>query len=536
MSICNNVIQTPSTEELILESIKRDYGLANINNVNPGVDMCAEIFLGPTFTSNFTTLTSGLTISSTGVFILTEPTLDFSYTFTGNVSTLTAYTGNFEYQIFPRSGEEDLPTVDNISGTTTPVPTFSDILFYSASTSFSAITNSGFTYIETINNLNSDQEYVLNSNFLFNNNDCLIDREINTGNYLNEYVSGSSLYFVTVFKPEKPILGPFKSGGVKTPSTLTVDRRTVEGDTETYVFGVPQKDDTSINCQLITETLTINTLSPDTFILSYKPYDDSVMISVNGVTLSKYDYTITDHVIVTLTQNLNEGKDIITATYLACDKDLTSLNSEFYSITGITSGTTSAHTPTEKVYYNTDYNTYEYYTDLELEDQANLLLFLNGIKLTYGIDYYFSISSKNRIIFNVVTLTLGDIIHVIYTVNDTLEGDYDLITNGTILEWEVTTPTKVTERFNGNFLVEITESSDINFTSTATTQQIIVNYTDNQTRYYTSIPTTGITANNTYIWRVTNNKVYNGLLDNIFTTSTTSLVGKFYTNNTINSY
>jgi hypothetical protein len=118
---------------------------------------------------------------------------------------------------------------------------------------------------------------------------------------------------------------------------------------------------------------------------------------------------------------------------------------------------------------------------------------------------------------------------------DTVSGDYGVIESNTILEWMVTTPPKVSERFDGHFLVEITDSSDTTFISTATTQQFIVNYVDNQLNYNINIPS-GMTANNTYIWRVTNNKVYSGLLDNIFTTYNISSTGKFFTNNIINSY
>ena len=60
MSICDkNIVKTLFSEELILENIKKDYGLHNINNVNPGVEMCAEVFNGPTFNSNFTKLVTG---------------------------------------------------------------------------------------------------------------------------------------------------------------------------------------------------------------------------------------------------------------------------------------------------------------------------------------------------------------------------------------------------------------------------------------------------------------------------------------------
>ena len=88
---------------------------------------------------------------------------------------------------------------------------------------------------------------------------------------------------------------------------------------------------------------------------------------------------------------------------------------------------------------------------------------------------------------------------------------------------------------NGNFLVQISESNDPNFTSTGVTTGITVNYFNDVTGYSVGLPTT-LEANKDYIWRVNSKKVYSGILDNIFITNNVSRVGKFSTNNKINSY
>lgn len=536
MSICDkNIVKTQVNDELILENIKKDYGLFNINNINPNVEMCAEVFNGPTFNSNFTKLVTGLTETSIGVFNVTNNDLIFSYTFTGNTDTVTAYTGNFEYQIYARNVENPPNVVDNVTGLVPTPPIFSETLIYSASTPFSAITNSGFTYLDTITIGRSEQEYVFNSNYSFYNNDCLFDKFIVTDNLKNIYDEKTSLYFVTLLDPDKPILGPFTSQPVKTPRTLTVNRTNVANE-ETYVFAVPQEvDSNNIKCELITENLTIGKAIFSASTLSYIPVNSSLMVSVNGITLSNADYTISENSILTLSQNLDPKKDILTVTYLTCDNTLDIIKSENYLITGITSGSTSAYTPTEKVYYNTDHNTYEYYTEYDPTVIENTLLFINGIKLTYGFDYYYSVSVNNRIIFDGINLLPNDIIHIIYTSSKINEGNYGLINSpNNILEWKVN-PTLVSNRFNGNFLVEVTDSTDKTFTSTATTKQIIVDYVNGGTNYTTQIPS-GLTANETYIWRVTSNKVYSGLTDNIFTTKSISKVGKFSSGNGINSY
>jgi len=87
---------------------------------------------------------------------------------------------------------------------------------------------------------------------------------------------------------------------------------------------------------------------------------------------------------------------------------------------------------------------------------------------------------------------------------------------------------------DGQFLVEVTELTDSTFSSTGKTE-VNVSYEDGVSRYSITIPTT-LEANKNYIWRVTSNKVYSGLLGNIFNTYNTSKTGKFYTNNEINSY
>ena len=129
---------------------------------------------------------------------------------------------------------------------------------------------------------------------------------------------------------------------------------------------------------------------------------------------------------------------------------------------------------------------------------------------------------------------VSDTIYVVYTSDGTLEGDYDIVNGNVILNWEVNEVT-VNDRLNGNFLVEITENDDPNFTSTGITTGITVNYIGGQTEYNVNLPKT-IEANKSYIWRVNSKKVYSGILDNIFITRSISRIGKFKTNNEINSY
>ena len=553
MSLCNqNIIPLIPSEELIIQEIKKDYGLFPINNVNSNVNICTEIFSGPIYTSNLTKIMTGLTETSKGVFNVSDSSMSFDYVFTGNVETLSAYTGDFQFEIYPRVSEDfvqptpiGLPPNTNFSVQT---QLFDDTPSTSDSIEFSGITVNGYSGStilideKTLRLPLKDEEYVLYSNFSFIKKDCFYRERYTENNLGNTYFSGSSLYFVTLLNPEKPILGPFQEEVGRTPQNLLVTRSNL-GDPNTgennpvYTFAVPSKEDLDDTCRLVNETLIISPIDGSLFTINTKPSPNTLLISVNGITLSESDYSISADTIIQLTQTLDPNRDTITASYLDCQEDLDSIYSEQYEVlSAVTSGVTSAVTTTDKVYYNTDQSKYEYYLDYQPNNPENeMTLFLNGIKLTYGIDYYMSISVDNRVIFNSLSLSISDIIYIVYSSSGKLEGDYEVVIKESVLEWKTLNQTVVSERLNGEFIVDITESNDPKFTSSGVTTGITVNYINNTTLYSTPIPQ-DLEANKDYIWRVTSKKVYSGILDNIFTTSNVSRVGKFSTNNKINSY
>ena len=104
MSICNeNIKPIVFSEEIATENIKKKYGLFPINDINPTVNICSEIFEGPEYYTNLTKLNTGLTENSIGVFNITNTGMTANFVFTGNTDTLTAYTGYFEYNLYERS-------------------------------------------------------------------------------------------------------------------------------------------------------------------------------------------------------------------------------------------------------------------------------------------------------------------------------------------------------------------------------------------------------------------------------------------------
>ena len=544
MATCNeNIEPIVFSDEIATENIKKKYGLSPINNINPVVEICPEIFRGPTYYTNLTKIITGLTETSEGVFNLSNSGMTANFNFTGNTETLSAYTGSFYYNIYSRNLDLIPPQFNepNTFGSSTG-ETFSTSITYSASTHYSAITSNSNILNENFSFLNSgiDQEYILNSNNGFVLNNCSFKGEFYTENNLGSiYNADSSWYFVTLVNPPTPTLGPFKPPPRLTPSTLTVKETTNTNfeNKQTYVFDVPQKIESSNGCKLINETLEINPPSSNLFTISKVPSPDTLLVSVNGITLSNSDYSISADTIIVLTETLEPNRDIIVASYLDCETNLDTVYSEKYEIlSAITSGTTSAVTTSDKVYYNTEKNKYEYYLDYTPEEaETTMSLFLNGIKLTYGVDYYMSISVANRVIFNSITLSISDIIYIVYTSDGTLEGDYEVVVGNSSLGWKSEPAPQVNDRLSGEFIVEITESNDPNFTSTGVTTGITASYVSGINFYSVGLPPT-IEANKSYIWRVNSKKVYSGILDNIFITRNISRVGRFSTNNKINSY
>lgn len=543
MSICNqNIVPISFSDEVATENIKKKYGLFPINDIKPVVKVCPEIFEGPIYTTNLTKIMTGLTETSIGVFNTTNTGMTANFNFTGNTETLSAYTGFFEYRLYSRALDFIPPQVNtpNDFGSNTG-QIFNTSITYSASTPYSAITSNSNTFNPSFDFLvKSNQEYILNSNNKFIKNNCLFKGEVYVEpNLGNNYDKDSSWYFVTLTDPAAPILGPFPPPTERTPENLTVEREIAGLESkETYVFSVPQKIEDDSGCKLVNETLTIDPPSSNLFTISKKPSPNTLLVSVNGITLSDLDYSVSGDTIIVLTETLDPNRDIITASYLDCETDLDTVYSEKYQIlSAITSGTTSAVTTSDKVYYNTEKNKYEYYLDYEPEEaETTMSLFLNGIKLTYGVDYYMSVSVGNRVIFDSTTLAVSDVIYIVYTSDGILEGDYDIVVGNSLLQWKSEPAPIVNDRLNGEFIVDITESSDPNFTSTGVTTGITVIYSSELiTEYSVGLPPT-IEANKSYIWRVNSKKVYSGILDNIFITRNISRVGKFTTNNKINSY
>lgn len=539
MSLCNKEIsKRPYNSSVPLMELNKDYGLNIIYNVNGNINICEDIFVGPTLDTNLTTIETGLTETSIGVFNLSDfpgGDVPFEFTFTGNTDVLSGYTGDFVYEIYPRTGDDiEIPEIIDITEEVPAQPTFSRFLTYRNGIPFSELS---LTNTDLIPNLVADQEWVLNYTYNFDRQNCVNKNKHFGETIKNTYDKTQSYYFVTLINPPEMVLGPFPEETPTTPEILTLERRNTGTGDETYVFGVPTKQETEENsCCLKVETLPISLPSTNIFTIDGIASPNTLIVSVNGITLSPDDYVVVDNTVLKLVEPLYPDKDIITVTYIEAQEDIDTVYSEqFEIVSGITSGVTSATTINDKVYFNTEQNKYEYYTDLATENPENILLFLNGVKLTYGVDYYLSVTVENRIIFDSINLTMGDILYFVYKSDEQMNGDYGLITYENSLEWRTEQPIMVNNRVIGEFIVEITEPTDVGFDSVDKVK-LIIEYIGGETSYDVSIPTNTLESNKRYIWRVVSKKYYIGLLGNVFETTNISETGKFHTNNLINSY
>ena len=99
-----------SLEDLKKEKFLRDIGLNNVNNLNPEINFCQEIFLNPEYyvtgaiklVSGYTTTLTGCTTGTTGIYNLDytgDITLDFVITGETNYRD---YEGNFCLKTFDK--------------------------------------------------------------------------------------------------------------------------------------------------------------------------------------------------------------------------------------------------------------------------------------------------------------------------------------------------------------------------------------------------------------------------------------------------
>jgi len=492
---------TPSYTARIIQETNRNIGLSSVFNVQSTVSPCVEAFSYPTFTmSGATKAMTGLTISSDSTYNLSNvDDFDVVFNFTGNTQ-YTGYTGQFCHTL-----NGYLP---HITYTTSCV-------------NYSGLTGSSLTKNIVVGNDISidDNEYVLNSWNIFDSK-CVSGLTINTNDYS---ITKDDFYLVTIIDPPKPTLG---FTNLNTLGDLT----------------------------FINELLSVPSNGTNQLLLSYSPVAGTILMSVNGIQVSRTDYTInpSTNVISFLNGITLEQIDVVQVYY---NKTLStgdafnvlgeSVNLELVSVTGITSGFTSnfsATTYNNIVNYNDDFDRLELFLQKDIDLSVIPIVSVNGTIFTWNVDVYKSNVVNNKLIFNSGTLiSVGDVISVYYYSSQvTGLGDLGrLRTTTPKISWSVPSNVIRDVSVSGNtglFTVEVVDRSDINYNTILNSGTTIYN---NTTTYYTidigPITTTSISN---YIYRIKFTKDYTtSIVSNTYQTEIYSDNGSFsldwgYINNT----
>jgi hypothetical protein len=523
---------SPTYLEILTQKTNRDIGLSPVFNVNTEVVTCLENFVNPSYPcgngmcepltgltigcpSGYV-LTSGGTICVSGGTTATTITVDpgclynlsiiddfdITFDFSSGSTMYTGYTGEFCYAMV-----NSLPA--------TPIP--------SVCTPYSGITGNTITRNFSVNTDIStvDNTYRVRSWDVFTSK-CMTDEFGMTGTtgttidnslYID---TDNDCYFATVTNPPKPSLDHIPAN---------------------FFEGI----------QFINETINI-VENQNQFLLNSKPLGNAIVLTVNGLTVSGEDYTIDtiDTRLITIVTGITmESTDVLSASYnTSSSSDISEVNVrlEIFSVTGVTTGVTSSFTATTYeniVNYNSVNNRTEIYLKDKIDQSVQPRLTVNGVTLSYNVDFFKSNIVDNKLILNEGSvIEVGDVISVYYYYSGLNNpGDLGKIrTNTPTIKWSEEQNIMKTILSNGIFTLEVTNRNDPTFSNILKTGTTL--YNNSVTSYTLDVEPITTTSIKDYIYRIkfVKNFVASNP-NNIYTTESYSDTGSFrldwsYINNT----
>ena len=179
---------------------------------------------------------------------------------------------------------------------------------------------------------------------------------------------------------------------------------------------------------------------------------------------------------------------------------------DLYTISSsVGSGATNTQTDTDRVFFNTTENKYEFY--LINTPSSDIILSVNGSVLASNVEYIQSFSNTRRVILE-EPLIVGDIISAFYTPTNAIIGG--ISTNSPLISWSiVTNPINN----NGKFTIEVTSESDTEFKSVIYSEN--VDYIIGQKTYSKIITLTNAVAGDKFIYRIKNEKFYTPIMGEV---------------------
>ena len=324
-------------------------------------------------------------------------------------------------------------------------------------------------------------EFLIKSYWQYNVNTLLAKKQKITKNTINTYKRGelyglyvpeTDWYFISIFQAQKPLFNNTVAPEPKSINSLTVVTDFTEsGKTEYSVVGLSDPI-VSYNGSVLAKNIEYSASTTGT-----TPY-------------IKLLFTPLDNQILTYAYVTDGGVDDFLA--------------DVYKITDVVkSGATGTQLDSDRVFYNTTQNKYEYY--LTSVPNSSVLLSINGSVLSNGIEYYASSSDSRRIILE-ETLNIGDVIEAFYTPAAPVQGKVK--TNSPTISWSINT--EPSTKISGKFTVEVTDPSDTNFESVE--YSFVVDYVVGQKTYSKQIALTNAKAGDKFIYRVKNEKFYDPIL------------------------
>jgi hypothetical protein len=300
-------------------------------------------------------------------------------------------------------------------------------------------------------------------------------KDVLTGSSYGIYDSTNDWYFVNMYRADIPQLNNSAANPIETATVSGFNVKSVfttSGSTN-YSFSISNSESIGI-------------------------------VSYNGSVLSKdREYSANTTGDITLTNIEVLDNQLLTVVYVSTSTPGTSVfTDEFIVDSTINSGATNTQSITDRVFFNTDQNKYEFYLSAEpLTD--NISLSLNGGVLANDVEYYRSATNTKRVILD-GEIRDGDIIQSLYLPKTGLLGTIDTVTP--IFSWNIANAPLVDTSSSGVFTLEVVDNLDTTFDTILYSSN--VDYINDVNNYLTQINLSGATSGDMFRYRVKNEKKY----------------------------
>jgi len=385
--------------------------------------------------------------------------------------------------------------VNNINGVieTNKLSFYGEVYKYNQSSGFfdtSALYNFSLPYVDLTGNTGNtifipslnigEGEFLIKPYWSYDVNTFLAKQQLVRKNSVDTYKRGNlyglyypetDWYFINLFEAEIPTFNDNKAPSAPSLNSLVVSTQFTETGTTEYSIQGLSDPIVSYNGSVLAKNIeySANTTASTPYIkLLFTPLD----------------------------------KQILTYAFIT-DGKANDLFGDIYTITTpIVSGATGTQSTTDRVFYNTTTNKYEFY--LVSVPNSDSVLSLNGSVLTKDIEYYPSVSDARRIILE-ENLSIGDILQAFYV--PTAPANGGISTNNPILSWSINSAPL---SLNGKFTVEVTDPLDINFQNIIYSE--VVEYVVGLKTYSLNLTLTNASAGDKFIYRVKNEKFYTPII------------------------